>query len=106
MFSQSTPLGDMHSCMQAVQGTHEAVARDAAAGARPSDILAKWSSQASDRHLRSSRGSQAFEARPCLHGCLRGQLPAFACHPGFVVLRPHRGVNRLPAGCLPCRGIA
>ena len=68
---------DVCSCAQAVQGTHEAVARDAAAGARPSDILAKWSSQASDRHLRSSRGSQAFEVGPCLFEC--NQLMFWTC---------------------------
>lgn len=62
--------------MQAVQGTHEAVARDAAAGARPSDILAKWSSQASDRHLRHSRGaSQAFEVHLATYASTRSLTP-------------------------------
>ena len=45
-----------------MQGTHQAVERDVAAGAAPQDILARWSSQAGSslRGQRSGRSSPAF----------------------------------------------
>ena len=46
--------------MQSVQGTHQAVARDVAKGTAPSDILARWSSQAGLRSRHSGPASPAF----------------------------------------------